>query len=111
MPKAGFLKALSGLILCAKAPKAQSFMLGGPDKYRTSHITLLRWLPRESNTKEIDAAAAQLLWLSALHCADHNLANESGDDIKSSSWKTLTAYKSFYEMVIRHVEDERTLAS
>ena len=77
------LEALSGFNLFGAKGGQSSVIHVVPDNIAQANITLSAMLPRESNTKEIDAALLSIIGFPAFTVPDENLANKVRGDIIS----------------------------
>ncbi|MDP5030601.1 MAG: glycoside hydrolase family 15 protein [Paraglaciecola sp.] len=77
------LEALSGFNLFGAKGSQSSVLHVIPDNIAQANITLTAMLPRESNTKEIDAALLSVIGFPAFTVPDSELANKVRNDIIS----------------------------
>ena len=77
------LEALSGFNLYGAKGSQSSVIHVVPDNIAQANITLTAMLPRESNTKEIDAALLSVIGFPAFTVPEQGLANKVRDDIIS----------------------------
>lgn len=77
------LEALSGFNLFGAKGGQSSVIHVIPDNIAQANITLTAMLPRESNTKEIDAALLSVIGFPAFTVPDSSLANKVRNDIIS----------------------------
>ncbi|MDN4504008.1 glycoside hydrolase family 15 protein [Alteromonadaceae bacterium BrNp21-10] len=77
------LEALSGFNLYGAKGSQRSVIHVVPDNIAQANITLTSMLPRESNTKEIDAALLSVIGFPAFTVPDQTLANKVRNDIIS----------------------------
>lgn len=75
------LEALSGFNLYGAKGSQSSVLHVVPDNIAQANITLSALLPRESNTKEIDAALLSIIGFPAFAVSDPALSNKVRDDI------------------------------
>ncbi|MFT4939158.1 MAG: phosphorylase kinase alpha/beta subunit [Paraglaciecola sp.] len=77
------LEALSGFNLFGAKGAQSSVIHVAPDSIAQSNITLCALLPRESNTKEIDAALLSIIGFPAFAVSDNSLSERVRSDIIS----------------------------
>lgn len=75
------LEALSGFNLFGAKGSQSTVIHVAPDNIAQSNITLTAMLPRESNTKEIDAALLSIIGFPAFAVQDQSLSDRVRDDI------------------------------